>query len=85
MPLNRPHSCLLQDRKKGRQKQSKAKNLLDALMARADQVLALLDDLRIPLLLWMMFLGDVGFLANGFPKDSCLVCVPNEEGMYNIG
>ncbi len=33
---------------KGRQKQSKAKNLLDALMARADQVLALLDDLRIP-------------------------------------
>ncbi len=33
---------------KGRQKQSKAKNLLDALMARAEQVLALLDDLRIP-------------------------------------
>src|SRR6266436_7482598 len=34
--------------RKGRRKQSKAKNLLDALMARADQVLALLDDLRIP-------------------------------------
>jgi transposase len=33
---------------KGRPKQSKAKNLLDALMARAEQVLALLDDLRIP-------------------------------------
>ncbi len=33
---------------KGRQKQSQAKNLLDALMARAEQVLALLDDLRIP-------------------------------------
>jgi len=33
---------------KGRQKQSKAKNLLDALLARAEQVLASLDDLRIP-------------------------------------
>lgn len=33
---------------KGRQKQSKAKNLLDALLGRAEQVLALLDDLRIP-------------------------------------
>ena len=33
---------------KGRPKQSQAKNLLDALMARAEQVLALLDDLRIP-------------------------------------
>jgi transposase len=33
---------------KGRRKQSKAKNLLDALLGRADQVLALLDDLRIP-------------------------------------
>jgi transposase len=33
---------------KGRRKQSQAKNLLDALMARAEQVLALLDDLRIP-------------------------------------
>jgi len=33
---------------KGRRKQSKAKNLLDALLLRADQVLALLDDLRIP-------------------------------------
>jgi transposase len=31
-----------------RPKQSQAKNLLDALMARAEQVLALLDDLRIP-------------------------------------
>lgn len=33
---------------KGRRKQSKAKNLLDALLAPADQVLALLDDLWIP-------------------------------------
>jgi transposase len=33
---------------KGRRKQSKAKNLLDALLLRADQVLALLDDLRLP-------------------------------------
>jgi transposase len=33
---------------KGRQKQSQAKNLLDALLLRAEQVLALLDDLRIP-------------------------------------
>lgn len=33
---------------KGRPKQSKAKNLLDALLVRAEQVLALLDDLRIP-------------------------------------
>ena len=32
----------------GRRKQSKAKNLLDALLGRAEQVLALLDDLRIP-------------------------------------
>jgi transposase len=34
--------------RKGRPKQSKAKNLLDALLGRAEQVLALLDDLRIP-------------------------------------
>lgn len=34
--------------KKGRRKQSKAKNLLDALLGRADQVLAFLDDLRLP-------------------------------------
>jgi transposase len=34
--------------RKGRPKQSKAKNLLDALLVRAEQVLALLDDLRIP-------------------------------------
>lgn len=33
---------------RGRPKQSKAKNLLDALLTRAEQVLALLDDLRIP-------------------------------------
>jgi len=32
----------------GRRKQSKAKNLLDALLLRAEQVLALLDDLSIP-------------------------------------
>jgi transposase len=35
-------------KQKGRRKQSKAKNLLDALLSRADQVLALLDDLSIP-------------------------------------
>ena len=33
---------------KGKTKQSKSKNLLDALLTRADQVLARLDDLRIP-------------------------------------
>jgi transposase len=33
---------------KGRAKQSQAKNLLDALLGRAEQVLALLDDLHIP-------------------------------------
>jgi transposase len=35
-------------RGKGRRKQSKAKNLLDALLGRADQVLAFLHDLRLP-------------------------------------
>ena len=35
-------------KQKGRRKQSKAKNLLDALLGRAEHVLALLDDLRIP-------------------------------------
>src|SRR6266487_2298119 len=35
-------------KRKGKPKQSKAKNLLDALLGRAEQVLALLDDLRIP-------------------------------------
>jgi transposase len=35
-------------KRRGRRKQSAAKNLLDALLHRADQVLALLDDLRIP-------------------------------------
>jgi transposase len=34
--------------RRGRPKQSKANNLLDALLGRAEQVLALLDDLRIP-------------------------------------
>jgi transposase len=34
--------------RKGKPKQSPAKNLLDALLERAEQVLALLDDLRIP-------------------------------------
>ena len=33
---------------KGRPKQSQAKNLLDVLLLRAEQVLALLDDLSIP-------------------------------------
>ncbi len=37
------------EKPKGRRTQSKAKNLLDALLSRAEQVLALLDDLRIPL------------------------------------
>lgn len=35
-------------KRRGRQKQSAAKNLLDDLLRRADQVLAFLDDLRIP-------------------------------------
>lgn len=35
-------------KRKGKPKQSKAKNLLDALLLRAEQVLALLDDLHIP-------------------------------------
>jgi transposase len=35
-------------RKKGRRKQSAAKNLLDDLLGRADQVLAFLDDLALP-------------------------------------
>src|SRR5260221_2094378 len=35
-------------KRKARHNQSKAKNLLDALLLRAEQVLALLDDLRIP-------------------------------------
>ncbi len=35
-------------RRRGRRKQSAAKNLLDALLHRADQVLALLDDLGVP-------------------------------------
>ena len=35
-------------KRKGRPKPSQAKNLLDALMGHAEQVLALLDDLRIP-------------------------------------
>jgi transposase len=41
-----PASCARS--RTGRRKQSKAKNLLDALLGRAEQVLALLDDLRIP-------------------------------------
>src|SRR6266581_9151179 len=36
------------DKRKGRPKQSQAKNLLDALLLRAEHMLALLDDLRIP-------------------------------------
>lgn len=43
-----PPSASPAKKSKGRRKQSKAKNLLDALLLRADQVLALLDDLRIP-------------------------------------
>jgi transposase len=35
-------------KRRGRQKQSAAKNLLDDLLQRADQVLALLDDLALP-------------------------------------
>ena len=35
-------------KRRGRQKQSPAKNLLDDLLRRANQVLAFLDDLRIP-------------------------------------
>ncbi len=36
-------------KQRGRRKQSAAKNLLDALLRRADQVLAFLDDLSLPL------------------------------------
>jgi transposase len=36
-------------KRRGRQKQSAAKNLLDDLLRRADQVLAFLDDLSLPL------------------------------------
>lgn len=43
-----PPSASVITARKGRPKQSKAKNLLDALLRRAEQVLALLDDLRIP-------------------------------------
>src|SRR5207245_10164195 len=43
-----PHPASPPGKRKGRRKQSQAKNLLDALLGRADQVLALLDDLRIP-------------------------------------
>jgi transposase len=43
-----PPSASSAGSRKGRRKQSKAKNLLDALLGRAEQVLALLDDLRIP-------------------------------------
>ena len=35
-------------KRRGRQKQSPAKNLLDDLLQRADQVLAFLDDLSVP-------------------------------------
>jgi transposase len=48
MPLNRRNPPLPPGKRKGRRKQSQAKNLLDALLGRAEQVLALLDDLRIP-------------------------------------
>jgi Transposase IS66 family len=43
-----PPSASSAGSRQGRRKQSKAKNLLDALLGRAEQVLALLDDLRIP-------------------------------------
>jgi transposase len=43
-----PPPALAAASRTGRRKQSKAKNLLDALLGRAEQVLALLDDLRIP-------------------------------------
>src|SRR6266702_2908875 len=43
-----PPAAASSAKRKGRRKQSKAKNLLDALLLRAEQVLALLDDLRIP-------------------------------------
>jgi transposase len=43
-----PPSASSAGSRQGRRKQSQAKNLLDALLLRAEQVLALLDDLRIP-------------------------------------
>jgi Family of unknown function (DUF6444)/Transposase IS66 family len=46
--VEQPDEVVCHGSHKGRQKQSQAKNLLDALLLRAEQVLALLDDLRIP-------------------------------------
>jgi transposase len=43
-----PPSAAAAGSRKGRPRQSKARNLLDALLLRAEQVLTLLDDLRIP-------------------------------------
>jgi hypothetical protein len=43
-----PSQTSSQSKKQGRRKQSEAKNLLDALLKRAEQVLAFLDDLSVP-------------------------------------
>ena len=43
-----PPSTEAVPKRRGRQKQSAAKNLLDDFLRRADQVLAFLDDLRVP-------------------------------------
>ena len=43
-----PPQTSSQPKKQGRRKQSEAKNLLDALLKRAEQVLAFLDDLSVP-------------------------------------
>jgi transposase len=43
-----PTSTALSPKKQGRPKQTDAKNLLDALLKRAEQVLAFLDDLSVP-------------------------------------
>jgi hypothetical protein len=56
-------------KQRGRRKQSAAKNLLDELLRRAEQVLAFLDDLSIP------FTKAVGTLAAGTSAAAKLVSV----------
>ncbi|GCE21083.1 IS66 family transposase [Dictyobacter kobayashii] len=47
MPL-KPSPGSLQPKRQGRKKQEASKNLLDALLKRADQVLGFLEDLSVP-------------------------------------
>lgn len=48
LPLNRKERQRGIPKRRGRRKQRPAKNLLDDLLRRADQVLAFLDDLSLP-------------------------------------